>query len=455
MGLEKVQFPYTYLHLQRHFLLEGDTKINTWKNFLIVAIPIFAFIFNFLRIKDGFSNSSYSKLASSEFDYKKLASSEYVYENLGDISFIPYLLVGFIFTFLMSLGVHFLAYYRILRSRDETSLSTEAIFKTVFDNFNKRDILKIFISPDLAMAQYCKNLIVNDIKSIEFNTSDTDIYLDREHRLSSYHWSLIRIEKKAFIEFSNWLNIILTTILFVVTYFIFDIATYWILAIIIYRILSRGTEIVVAFYYDVVQVNSKQFYLGKDEEYINGFTSSLIRQSGRLSLAIHSLIEMIFIFAIAYFVYFQVITSLSLTTDFVTCTISDNCIIKKEDAPTLFETLLMSSTLGVFNISYGVFPNILLAILHAFQILISGVLILLSVAQYLGADKTLNISDEKFYNEIANLDSLKENGTNSLYELNNIFTTYIKMTEIKYKINIGDNLKKNIQYIDSNIYSRH
>ncbi|WP_217581545.1 hypothetical protein [Lysinibacillus sp. GbtcB16] len=59
--------------------------------------------------------------------------------------------------------------------------------------------------------------------------------------------------------------------------------------------------------------------------------------------------------------------------------------------------LLFSSSLGLFNISYDAYQNIILAFLHTSQIVLSAVLILLSIAQYIGTDNTLSKEEEIFY----------------------------------------------------------
>ncbi|WP_045520650.1 hypothetical protein [Neobacillus niacini] len=199
-------------------------------------------------------------------------------------------------------------------------------------------------------------------------------------------WSTIRIEKKSFIEFSNWCNINFTCLITILIVFTPENHYVFIFVLIVLRIISRGVEIAIAFYNDVVKVNSKSFVDTKHNtiKYINGYQSSLIRQNGRLSLAIHSLIELFLLFGISYFLLFYFL-------DFGS----------KIQNPTLLGSILFSTNLGLFNFSFGNYTIIYLSLLHTSQVVLSGILILLSIAQYIGADRELNHNDSIFYYKAA------------------------------------------------------
>jgi len=192
------------------------------------------------------------------------------------------------------------------------------------------------------------------------------------------------------------------------------------------RLISRGLEISIAFYKDIVKVDSKLFLqvdVIKDNteknqirilnsKYINGFKSSLLREGARLSLAVHSLLELFITFALAFYLLFNI---LSLLDESYFLTNSSNPSIEIElrdekiyikrineeeisiSAPNYVETFLFSSSLGLFNISYVTYQNILISILHFYQVLLSAILILLSIARYLNNDKLLSPQDERLY----------------------------------------------------------
>lgn len=164
------------------------------------------------------------------------------------------------------------------------------------------------------------------------------------------------------------------------------------LLFIVIRIISRGIEIAVAFYNDVVKVNSKTFYYFnkgiKDTncyEFIDRFNRSLLRGNGRLSLAVHTLIELIITFAILYWLL------LALFSD-------------EMHSVTIVETLLFSFSISAFNFSFASYDIMLFSIFHVIQVFLSVVLILISIAQYIGEEKLTSEENELYY-EIKKLEN--------------------------------------------------
>ncbi|GGA35932.1 hypothetical protein [Psychrobacillus lasiicapitis] len=432
MQRKKVKFKYTIYHLQRHFFLESITIINKLKNIFVIAILVILFTKDFLFNK-SFSNYDFSILLTA-FDYSEL-DYNYLYIHLC---------ISVVITILTALLTHSIPYYFIsyaqkLSNINKIKQSNKTItdyshkivclfFKIVFRFFcsifkkNKlrrlalfslislhavyrllKKIIAFIFSPDLYFARIFKERILKVTltdKHPLLHLEDSEIFRDSYYKANTYQWSMIRIERKAFIEWSNWTNLVITSLLLGLVAFISPKYYEFLLTIIVLRLISRGIEIAYAFYKDVVQVNSKQFCNPSHSKpvYVNGFQSSLIRQNGRLSLAIHTLIELFLIYGTAYFLLFQILVELPLKyylpelyVDFTKPTI----------APTLFESILFSTSLGMFNISFGAYQNILLAILHSSQVILSGILILLSIAQYLGADRTLNKADSYLYVQTA------------------------------------------------------
>lgn len=269
-------------------------------------------------------------------------------------------------------------------------------------NLIKPRVRMYFMSPDGFFSKYYKDELEKDLyEKMIFLENYKDYYTKEvkervsgeaknfKYGLSLEAWNLVKIERKFFIEWSNWLNcifsILLCTATFLWIYFV-SASVYSIIfffSLLVYRLFSRGIEIALSFYQDVVNKRAKIIYRkGKAYKYVLNFKSSLIRSRGRLSLAIHSLIELTFLYSSLYFIN-------SILTDTF-----------EKVVLTPFNSLLFSASLGVFNFSFNYADSYLLfpqSILHISQILLSVVLILLSIAQYVGANDDLSKIDEELY----------------------------------------------------------
>ncbi|MGE8003557.1 hypothetical protein [Lysinibacillus sp. NPDC093216] len=226
-----------------------------------------------------------------------------------------------------------------------------------------------------------------------------------------------RINKKFILEANNWCNLIRTILLTIIVIIINLILKIEIIKVafsknimnfisieelllsflfiyIVIRIISRGSEIALAFYKDVVSVNSKIFFysynninlsLSKPEDSFEGFAyknnhySSLLRRSSRLSLAIHSLFEIILLYTMAYWIVFYLMI---------------------DSSSSFLATFLFSFSISAFNFSFMSYDLFILTILHVSQVGLSMVLILLSIAQYL-SDEDITEQEEEFYYNVA------------------------------------------------------
>ncbi len=205
-------------------------------------------------------------------------------------------------------------------------------------------------------------------------------------------WDRIKIERKFFVEYSNWLNvciIIAVTFLIVGIWgfhgFIVDIVFYFLLI----RLFSRSIEIVYAYYKDVVRVDSiifnKYTNNGIHTIYINNWKSSAIRKPARISLACYTLFEMILTFALLYYFVASIAPSSQLPV---------------ECDSLYWEFFIYSFSINIFNFSYTTYTLPIWGILHVFQVFIGVVLIVLSLARYLGLSDEITNRDERFFIEI-------------------------------------------------------
>ncbi|WP_337050690.1 hypothetical protein [Priestia megaterium] len=212
-----------------------------------------------------------------------------------------------------------------------------------------------------------------------------------------------RIYKHYLIIFLNWINLIKTVIFaFIIIGLIGyeGFIIYTLIAFFFFHFISRTIEIFYAFYKDIVRVDSKTFYNGiikKSDNmgifkyvpvYINDWKNSAIRKPMRISLAIHSIIEVVLSFSLIY--YFAALTSAVYPTGFkldFNYTWSFNSYLKM---------LLYSTSVSFFNFSFPT-KSLLLCVLHIWQLLISIVLISLSIASYMGRDDKLTDRESRYF----------------------------------------------------------
>ncbi|KQL33589.1 hypothetical protein AN960_20885 [Bacillus sp. FJAT-25509] len=212
----------------------------------------------------------------------------------------------------------------------------------------------------------------------------------------------IRIMNKFFIKFSNWLNVTLTCVLgtlivgmllfknSVVTFFI-----YILFFTLLYRLLSRTIEIGTAFYKDVVQVKARIFgKVGNKKIYLHGWKDSFIRKPLRISLAVHSLFELLIsfflLYILTYFLFNEIIID-PLTKSKITDYISGESIL---------DFIFYTISITFFNISYTNYNLWLWNLLHVWQVTLSTILIVLSIASYLSYDDDVSERDADFFEDV-------------------------------------------------------
>lgn len=414
-----VRFPYTDRHKNLFLNLENKSIRNKVKTYLVFIFPIILIFTEILR------DNQLLHLKTTDLNNS---------ENWVCI------VVVYVFYFAITWMIKNDIYLDIFKISSDSfneqilnfKLKKNVAFKlinyleTTINNVSKwklKDILLFFISPDGFSSLHYKNKLekrfskssksqtVRCLKDDSNNRLDSqEIYYSIDENgnvISTLDWSRIRIERKFFIEWSNWANLIFTTVSCILIYillYIFEsnFLRVVIFSFLIFRMISRGVEIGLSFYVDVATINSKIFYKNEktkcykhilDEDslinnidivYINGFKSSLLRSQGRLSLAMHTLIELFFLFSAIYFMTY----------------IFFDTVPHKHSTP--FGAFLYSISVGVFNFSYNekflILPQ---GAFHVSQILLSVVLILLSIAQYLGKNDEVNSDDQDLYKFVA------------------------------------------------------
>ncbi|PLT28158.1 hypothetical protein [Peribacillus deserti] len=289
--------------------------------------------------------------------------------------------LALISNYLLAYIIHFIPFKLISR--------TTKIQTNLLSSFNVKLTLLFFFSPDYALAKIYKKVISSIEKKCEHTSpKDMDGYCDQclENR---------RYRLKYFIKMSNWINVIFATYLMI--FFLYNevdkFGNYFIvffLSFITFRISSRVFEISYAFYNDVVKVKSKYFIKSLPEKitvnrFVNYWRSSSIRRPERISLAIHSYVEIIFMFTILYFLI-TVYYANNMCGHFTTLgTVFDMCNKDRFTSyPDLFHFLLYSASVTFFNFSFpvGGFPAGW-QFAHVIQVFMSIILIVLSLAIYI------------------------------------------------------------------------
>ncbi|GEK31665.1 hypothetical protein KZO01_19740 [Kurthia zopfii] len=473
-----INFSFTRKHLNHYLVLINRDKkglgINSIKN-LFICLFFLLVIASIFFEKKKVSNFNF-EIAKGSLTYEKIMFSDLIV--IGIISIIiVHLMAVFshshariengikprIGLILILISIPIIVVMPII-IQTPNSIIILTLISILIINFcidkNMKFLKNVFqfaLSPDLFYASLNKESIKKSIFENEYFGGNS-FYKD-EKGYTPNHWNAIKIELKSYIQNCNWLNVIISVILAIIGFIIIKlnyIPYFYIqlfLCIIIFRIISRGIEVIISFYKDIVTTETKLFHSesdnGKNYEYIYGFKSSILNQKARLSLAIHTLFEFVILFAIAYYVFFNF---LALTDCSFISVNQSSCEKNEITPPSFYEMLLFSGSLGVFNISYGNYQNILLGFLHVSQILISAVLILISIAQYAGGNSKLSSEEEALYRNAA----IAERENESIdEEIQSIIEDKEKLDERIKKLNDGEKEKlgEKIEDLDKQICS--
>jgi hypothetical protein len=272
-------------------------------------------------------------------------------------------------------------------------------------------ILKPIITPDYFWAEYYKRKIGSII------TNDPLI--------TPYDLEYIRLVKKFYIERCNWSNIIITIIIAVICFVSFSkepILYGWVPSsaciFILYRTISRVLEILIAFYHDIVEQREKIFYFFSYEDnyktihhdavkdiannqdiktsienkcfsYFSPWNNTLLLPASRTSLALHSLLEVTIIFSVLYFLLSGLYHYLP-----------SYCFYPSIERSDFGNLGVMKFILYSFSVAVTL-PDLKLdsywSVLVALQILVSLVLIIMSLAHYLGRGYEMQKHEKEIY----------------------------------------------------------
>lgn len=248
--------------------------------------------------------------------------------------------------------------------------------------------LYLLVSPDYLFSKIYKGILEKSVDSIGMET-------ENETCDSGYKEHINKKARKLFIINSNWANIIVTCVFILFLYIVsstkIDIVKdvqvlEFIMLFLLFHTFSRAIEIVIAFYKDVtVTTMTKYLQIGKRH--------SSLKRGNRISLAIHSYLEITLLFGMVYFVNsLYRLSEANSSTHLYVLKLS-----KLNDS--LLENILYSFSLTAFNISFD--PNCPLEynILHVTQVLVGMTLVILSIANYLGLKDTMSIREKSDFKD--------------------------------------------------------
>ncbi|WLR60177.1 hypothetical protein [Guptibacillus hwajinpoensis] len=370
--------------------LKIDKMYGDWK---LIFFLLFLLVLGFLIV------------GTSIFDYFTVKEL-YTFKWKHIILFLP---ITVCINFLGSKVVHLIAYYSVIKvyiPRAKKDFWCN-ILKLLFMEYNLKikkkhliNIVKALFSPDLHLAMHYKGKLERKFikarkdskyKVVEnCNCALTFFYeVDNGEKFCLQCADTVKFMKMFFIKYSNWINLYYSVFLMT----LFAVLTlipvmklnmsFFLLIILLHRLFSRSIEIGTAFYKDIVQVQVRVFKkININNEvipvrYIHAWRNSYIRKPMRISLALHSLIEIILMFFICYLIIDTTIFQMKLHY--------------------AYEFLLSAISISLFNISYSDYKFWLLNVLHVWQIIMSFILIILSIAGYLGFSDEVTEREEEFF----------------------------------------------------------
>lgn len=293
---------------------------------------------------------------------------------------------GYVITILIAFFLHYIVYIKSINKIGDEAKHWTIIecIKYSFKDFKKKVILFIF-SSDYVFANDFKNIIYESKKKYtcpmrdpknnfhEYNGDQVDC---KDENFSGNYGCEIHLQKKSrklYILLSNWSNVILACCLIITTAFFINPGSdnsnikeiYF--AFLIFHIASRVIEISCAFYKDVV-VSRMTLEIEIGERLSN------LKRGNRISLAVHSYVEIALLYSIIYYL------KPLLTNVFQ----QDN----------LLDYILYSFSVMAFNFSFSNDFTTFGKVVHITQIFVSITLVVLSIANYLGLKDRMSVYEK-------------------------------------------------------------
>ena len=275
---------------------------------------------------------------------------------------------------LIHMALSWLLHYRAFEKIRRVYLGekNEKIYlKDRLKNIRFKDIIWLFCF-DYKMAKYYKNKLSKIYKDNK-NCTCPKFYISEKGMCIQCH-DTIKFMIKFFVKFSNWMNLSLSVFLIMLIFamFIFPLNGHFfvmIYSLLFYRLFSRSLEIAIAFYKDVVRVDRLIFRYNKNINanqkplecykyksiYLHGWRNSYLRKPMRISLAVHSFLEILVMFSMVYLLTFLLLFKVGHVPDNIANYVSGEY---------MYEFFLYALSISFFNISYINFTCVFWNVFH-------------------------------------------------------------------------------------------
>ncbi|WP_066248412.1 hypothetical protein [Neobacillus drentensis] len=314
-------------------------------------------------------------LSGLDFKFNKLS------KPLG-INFSEWIL-GFLITIIVAYVLHYIVYDISLRRVERKNKINPFLrcWRTCTKEIRGVKIILFFISPDYVFARIFKDILnkyyfeerCNKRRGLTkfhtYNGRKIDCRYFKNDREYECEIHMRKRRRKLFVLCSNWANIILVSfvsifiILFVSQGILGNPLKEIMFTFVVLHTFSRVFEICYAFYNDVVSPR-----MTHDLEI--GERLSTLKKGNRISLAVHSYVEVTLLFAIIYFL--------------------DTNIIDSANSNNFFECLMYSGSVSAFNFSFNLEFIGFEKLIHIIQVFTNITLVVLSIANYLGLNDSMS-----------------------------------------------------------------
>lgn len=298
---------------------------------------------------------------------------------------------GYLISFILSYFIHLITFSLVKESKPNKKVKNKDLIswfllKTFFWRLSEEAIstnnkisimlgvikgaLLKLISPDYSSASTFKILLMYDKfklpcprrKSNPHKDKINNVFIQCEDIKGKYNCEihLQKNRRKDFIIYSNWVNVIFACVICIITMSLEPRGIF--LTFLIFHIISRMIEVVIAFYNDVVKSKMNPSDLSI------GYKSSNLKRGNRISLALHSYVEFILLFACVY----------QLTGSNI------NNVLSGNNMSSFLDYLLYSMSVSAYNFSLDINTTTFGKLVHVSQVFTSMTLIVLSVATYIG-----------------------------------------------------------------------
>ncbi|NMH74956.1 hypothetical protein HF078_17910 [Bacillus sp. RO2] len=287
---------------------------------------------------------------------------------------ILYWTLGFVLVIIWAFFIHYMVYYRtLIRFRNlDVIFNKKEIFNFCFrkNSLRFKNLLLFFISPDYIFAKIFKEILEEPLKRriviINKEVATNGRYKKFVCSTIAYLEYQMKKRRKLFIIMSNWANIIFASVLVIfvilegVKTYNEDIISQIFFTFVILHTFSRAFEICYAFYNDVVSTRmTRDLNIGEK--------LSTLKRGNRISLAVHSYLEITLLFSLIYYLGFSIL-----------------CPPPEVDQK-FIDYILYSFSVSAFNFSFDSSDFTTFGkVLHVTQVFTCIILVVLSIANYMG-----------------------------------------------------------------------